>query len=107
MAARKKISYASNYSDNSEKENIKPVANKSLRYDFTHNKNGTMSKSIDAGKCKLMRQAAEQLNSKSAMQIRYLQTLKQVGKSNTKVIFIPDMKNKERVNHLITQGLIN
>jgi hypothetical protein len=58
MAARKKISYASNYSDNSEKENIKPVANKSLRYDFTHNKNGTMSKSIDAGKCKLMRQAA-------------------------------------------------
>jgi erythrocyte band 7 integral membrane protein len=54
-----------------------------------------------------MRLAAEELNSKAAMQIRYLETLKQVGRSNTKVIFIPDMKNKERVNHLITQGLMN
>ena len=54
-----------------------------------------------------MRLAAEELNSKAAMQIRYLETLKQVGRSNTKVIFIPDMKNKDRVNHLITQGLIN
>ena len=54
-----------------------------------------------------MRLAAEELNSKAAMQIRYLETLKQVGRSNTKVIFIPDMKNKERINHLITQGLIN
>ena len=54
-----------------------------------------------------MRVAAEELNSKAAMQIRYLETLKQVGRSNTKVIFIPDMKNKDRVNHLITQGLIN
>lgn len=47
------------------------------------------------------------MQSKSAMQIRYLETLKMVGKSNTKVIFIPEMKNKERVQHLITQGLIN
>ena len=54
-----------------------------------------------------MRLAAEELNSKAAMQIRYLETLKQVGRSNTKVIFIPEMKNKERVNHLITQGLMN
>ena len=53
-----------------------------------------------------MRQAADELNSKAAMQIRYLETLKQVGRSNTKVIFIPDMKNKDRINHLITQGLI-
>jgi regulator of protease activity HflC (stomatin/prohibitin superfamily) len=56
---------------------------------------------------KLMRMAADELNTKAAMQIRYLETLKQVGKSNTKVIFIPEMKNKERVNHLITQGLIS
>lgn len=54
-----------------------------------------------------MRLAADELNSKAAMQIRYLETLKQVGRSNTKVIFVPEMKNKDRVNHLITQGLIN
>lgn len=54
-----------------------------------------------------MRQAAEELNSKAAMQIRYLDTLKTVGKSNTKVIFIPEMKNKQRIQHLITQGLIS
>jgi regulator of protease activity HflC (stomatin/prohibitin superfamily) len=54
-----------------------------------------------------MRQAAEYLYTKAAMQIRYLETLKQVGRSNTKVIFVPELKNKERVNHLITQGLIN
>ena len=40
------------------------------------------------------------------MQIRYLETLKQIGKTNTRVIFVPEMKNKERINHLITQGLI-
>jgi regulator of protease activity HflC (stomatin/prohibitin superfamily) len=38
---------------------------------------------------KLMRLAADELNTKAAMQIRYLETLKQVGRSNTKVIFIP------------------
>jgi len=54
-----------------------------------------------------MRQAADELNSKAAMQIRYLETLKTVGKSNTKVIFIPEMKNKDRIQHLITQGLIS
>ena len=40
------------------------------------------------------------------MQIRYLETLKQIGKTNTRVIFVPEMKNKDRINHLITQGLI-
>jgi hypothetical protein len=54
-----------------------------------------------------MRQAAEELNSKAAMQIRYLETLKTVSKSNTKVIFIPELKNKDRIQHLITQGLMN
>lgn len=54
-----------------------------------------------------MKMAADELNSKAAMQIRYLETLKTVSKSNTKVIFIPEMKNKERINHLITQGLIS
>ena len=65
-----------------------------------------LSAKADVEAAKLMRQAADELNSKAAMQIRYLETLKQVGRSNTKVIFIPDMKNKDRINHLITQGLI-
>ena len=56
---------------------------------------------------KLMRLAADELNTRAAMQIRYLETLKQIGRTNSKVIFIPEMKNKERVNHLITQGLIS
>lgn len=66
-----------------------------------------ISARADVESAKLMRMAADELNTKAAMQIRYLETLKQVGKSNTKVIFIPEMKNKERVNHLITQGLIS
>lgn len=66
-----------------------------------------ISAKADVESAKLMRQAAEQLNSKAAMQIRYLDTLKTVGKSNTKVIFLPELKNKERVQHLITQGLIS
>ncbi len=66
-----------------------------------------ISARADVDSAKLMRMAADELNSKAAMQIRYLETLKYVGRSNTKVIFIPEMKNKERVNHLITQGLMN
>ena len=65
-----------------------------------------ISAQADVEAAKLMRLAAEELDSKAAMQIRYLETLKQIGKSNTRVIFIPEMKNKERINHLITQGLI-
>jgi len=68
--------------------------------------NKIISARADVESAKSMRLAAEELNSKAAMQIRYLETLKQVGRSNTKVIFVPEMKNKERVNHLITQGLI-
>ena len=54
-----------------------------------------------------MREAAEELNSKAAMQIRYLETLKATGKLDTKIIFIPQMKNQDRIQHLITQGLIS
>lgn len=57
---------------------------------------------------KLMRQAADMLNSKVAMQMRYLETLKQLGQSGgSKMIFLPEMKNKERIQHMITQGMIN
>ncbi len=66
-----------------------------------------ISAKADVESAKLMKMAADELNSKAAMQIRYLETLKTVGKSNTKVIFIPEMKNKERIHHLITQGLIS
>lgn len=66
-----------------------------------------ISARADVDSAKLMRMAADELNTKAAMQIRYLETLKFVGRSNTKVIFIPEMKNKERINHLITQGLMN
>lgn len=48
-----------------------------------------ISAKADVESAKLMRLAADELNTKSAMQIRYLETLKQVGKANTKVIFIP------------------
>lgn len=42
---------------------------------------------------KLMRLAAEELNSKAAMQIRYLQSLKAMGEANNeKIIFIPERK---------------
>lgn len=53
-----------------------------------------ISARADVESAKLMRLAADELNTKAAMQIRYLETLKQVGRSNTKVIFIPEMKNK-------------
>ncbi len=54
-----------------------------------------------------MRSAADILNSKSAMQIRYLETLKQLGQSpSTRVIFMPEMKSREKIQHLITQGMI-
>jgi erythrocyte band 7 integral membrane protein len=66
-----------------------------------------ISAKADVESAKLMRQAAEELNTKAAMQIRYLETLKTVSKSNTKVIFIPELKSKERVQHLITQGLMS
>lgn len=55
---------------------------------------------------KLMRQAAEELNSKAAMQIRYLETVKGLGKQKMRVIFIPNINQKERVQHMVTQGMI-
>lgn len=56
---------------------------------------------------KLMRQAADMLNSKVAMQVRYLETLKMLGvNGGAKMIFLPEMKNKERIQHMITQAMI-
>ena len=46
----------------------------------------------DVLSAKLMRLAAEELNSRSAIQIRYLETLKTVGRESSKVVFIPFLK---------------
>lgn len=67
-----------------------------------------ISARADVDSAKLMRQAADMLNSKVAMQMRYLETLKLLGQSGgSKMIFLPEMKNKERIQHMITQGMIN
>ena len=67
------------------------------------------SKIIDARAelqaAKLMRLAAEELNSRAAMQIRYLEMLK--NSTGDKIIMIPKVKDKDRIQHIITQGLIN
>ena len=48
------------------------------------------------------------LNSKVAMQMRYLETLKLLGQSGgAKMIFLPEMNKKKRIQHMITQGMIN
>jgi erythrocyte band 7 integral membrane protein len=67
-----------------------------------------ISARADVESAKLMRSAADILNSKSAMQIRYLETMKALGQNpSTRVIFLPDLKNKEKIQHLITQGMIS
>jgi len=49
-----------------------------------------ISAQADVDSAKLMREAAEQLNTRAAMQIRYLDALTTLAKaSNTKVIFMP------------------
>jgi len=50
-----------------------------------------------------MREAADILDSKTAMQIRYLETITMVGKSaNTKIIFMPNDNDQGRLDHKIT-----
>jgi hypothetical protein len=54
-----------------------------------------------------MREAAEYLDSKTAMQVRYLETLSLLGTSTgSRICFIPDEKDKNKVAHYITQGLL-
>lgn len=57
----------------------------------------------DVESAKLMREAADILDSRTAMQIRYLETISMVGKSgNTKIIFLPQEEDRNRLNHKIT-----
>ena len=52
-----------------------------------------ISAKADVESAKLLREAADALSSKSAMQIRYLKTLGQICEdSNTKIIFYPNKK---------------
>ena len=55
---------------------------------------------------KLMRTAAECLNSPAAIQMRYLESLKEMGNGLGKLVFVPKEGMREKVEHLITQGLI-
>ncbi|EGR26930.1 spfh domain band 7 family protein [Ichthyophthirius multifiliis] len=60
----------------------------------------------DVEAAKLMKQASDQLNSKAAMQIRYLETIKTISQHGARVIFLPQDSDAERQRHRITQGLI-
>jgi regulator of protease activity HflC (stomatin/prohibitin superfamily) len=62
----------------------------------------------DVESAKLMREAAEYLDNKAAMQVRYLETLGMIGgAAGSKICFIPDEHDKEKLMHNITQGLIS
>lgn len=55
---------------------------------------------------KLMRSAAECLNSPAAIQIRYLETMRQMGSHINKLVFVPKENMREKVEHMVTQGLL-
>lgn len=56
---------------------------------------------------KLMKEAADELSTKAAMQIRYLETIKGISKQGAKVVFLPKDNNISRMRHRITQGLMS
>ena len=63
-----------------------------------------ISAKADVESAKLMRESADLLNSKAAMQIRFLETMGQLSKTpNTKIIFIPNKTD----GHKVTQGMIS
>lgn len=67
-----------------------------------------ISAKADVESAKLMREAADILSSKAAMQIRYLETIQHLSKSpNTKIVFLPSNVSKNDVGHQITQGLLS
>lgn len=65
-----------------------------------------ISAKADVESAKLMKEAADILDNKAAMQIRYLETLQQITKSqNSRLIFLPQ-GDKGGIDHKITQGLL-
>ncbi|KRX09906.1 hypothetical protein PPERSA_05298 [Pseudocohnilembus persalinus] len=66
-----------------------------------------ISAKADVESAKLMREAADILDSRTAMQIRYLETIGMIGKAgNTKIIFLPNEEDQDQLQHKITQGLM-
>lgn len=66
-----------------------------------------ISAKADVESAKLMREAADILDSKAAMNIRYLETLQMLGKTaNTKLVFMPATSDQTKMQHRVTQGLI-
>jgi len=66
-----------------------------------------ISAKADVEAAKLMKEAADILDNKAAMQIRYLETLAQITKSsNSRLIFLPAGDTGD-INHKITQGLLS
>lgn len=64
-----------------------------------------ISAKADVEAAKLMKEAADILDNKAAMQIRYLETLSQISRSNnSRLIFLP--QGQGELDHKITQGLL-
>ncbi len=64
------------------------------------------SATADVQSAKLMREAADILDSKPAMQIRFIETLQMLTKSsNSKIVFLPSDADGN-LDHKMTQGLI-
>ncbi|KAL4446010.1 hypothetical protein ABPG74_011002 [Tetrahymena malaccensis] len=61
----------------------------------------------DVESAKLMKEASNELNSKAAMQIRYLETIKMISQQGARVIFLPKDDDQDRMRHRITQGLMS
>lgn len=61
----------------------------------------------DVESAKLMKEASNELNSKAAMQIRYLETIKSISAHGARVIFLPKDNDQERQRHRVTQGLMS
>lgn len=66
-----------------------------------------ISAKADVESAKLMKEAADILDNKAAMQIRYLETLAQITKSNnSRLVFLPQSGQGD-IEHKITQGLLS
>lgn len=62
-----------------------------------------ISAKADVESAKLMREAADILDSKTAMQIRYLETISMLGKTqHSKIVFLPHEEDKDNLQHKIT-----
>ena len=57
----------------------------------------------DVESAKLMRESSKFLDNKTAMQVRYLETLNiMASQGTTRICFIPEGQDKERLMHVVT-----